>query len=224
VKDTIIKPQSAWFGIVRKDVRIASRSPSYASLFFLPALQAVILAISFQTLELGFGAELGLLTGVSMITLMLPPTMFLMEGLASTYTKSLPMRRRTVIFAKTALTTLTYAVSMFAFLVASRFVGRDLTNMLTFGAVHTLSIVAASMLELVLLARRFWKEGFGTGNIYSRLTTFIIVILPGLALVWIPIIAALAAFFTGSALVLPAFVAAASIEFSVMVGVSYRQR
>jgi len=224
VKDTFIRPQTAWLGIIRKDLRIASRSPSYASLFLLPALQAVILAISFPTLELGFGAELGLLTGVSMMTLMLPPTMFLIEGLASTYTKSLPMTKRTVIFAKTALTALTYAVSMLALFVASQFVGGDLTDMLTFGAVHTLSIVAASMLELVLLARKFWKDGFGTGNLYSRLTTFVLIILPGLVLVWTPIAAALTAFFLDPTLVLPAFLASALTEFAIMTLVAYKQK
>jgi len=43
VEDTRIKPQIPWIGIVRKDLRVASRSPSFASLFLLPAVQTVIL-------------------------------------------------------------------------------------------------------------------------------------------------------------------------------------
>jgi hypothetical protein len=45
VKDLLIRPKSAFFGIVIKDLRVASRSPSYASVLMLPALQIIILVL-----------------------------------------------------------------------------------------------------------------------------------------------------------------------------------
>jgi len=97
VKDTQIKPQVPWLGIIRKDLRIASRVPSFASLFLLPAMQTIILSISFSSLSnLTLIVTLSALIGISMITLLLPPTLLSMEGLASSFTRSLPMKKRTL--------------------------------------------------------------------------------------------------------------------------------
>jgi hypothetical protein len=224
VKDTLIKPQVPWLGIVRKDLRIASRSPSYASLYLLPALQTTVLAISFSSFsEAGFSVALGILTGVSMMTLLLPPTMFSIEGLASAYIRSLPLKKKTLIFAKTALSTFTYAISLAALFLVALFLGRDFTYILAYGIVHALSVAAASMLELVILANKFWKEGFALGNVYARLSTFILIMLPGLAIAFIPIIVAFATFFLAETLTLPVFLITAFIEFAIMAFVAFHE-
>jgi hypothetical protein len=220
VKDTVIRPQIPWLGIIRKDLRVASRAPSYASLFLLPAMQTVILAISFSSIsDVGLNAALGLLTGISMITLLLPPTLLSIEGLASLYTRSLPMKKRTLISAKTLLSTVTYIISLMVLSLVATYQRRDYSFILTFGVINTFAIAAAIMLELTILTNKFWKEGFSVGNIYSRLSTYILIFIPGFALVLIPIIAAVVTFFMAEGLILQVFLAATLVEFAAMTAV-----
>jgi hypothetical protein len=220
VKDTMITPQVPWLGIIRKDLRVASRSPSYASLFFLPVIQTAILALSFSSFsELALASTLGILIGISMITLLLPPTLLSIEGLASAYTRHLPMRKLTMIAAKAFLSTFTYLISLVVLSIVAIFMGRNFSLILIFGAVHGFSVAAAVMLELSILTRKFWREGFAVGNIYSRMSTYIVTVIPGYVLAGIPIVGAFAASFFSSPLVLPVFVALAVAEFVIMTAV-----
>jgi hypothetical protein len=216
VKDTQIKPQIPWLGIIRKDLRTASRAPSFASLFLLPTMQTIILALLFSSSSnQQLFDNLGMLTGISLITLMLPPTLLSMEGLASSYTRSLPMKKRTLISAKALLSTVTYMLSLIALFFVATYVNRGFST-LTYGAIQVLAVSAGIMLELTILARKFWKEGFAVGNIYSRLTTYIPILMSGFALVLLPIIGAFVAFSFAESLVLPVFFVIASSEFAVM--------
>ncbi len=223
VKDTLIRPQVPWLGIIRKDLRIASRSPSYASIFLLPAIQTVILAFSFSSFaDLGLSEMLGLLTGMSFMTVLLPPTLFAIEGLASAYTRSLPLNSRTLIFAKTTLATLTYVISLFVMLTATSYLGRDTASVVIFGGIHVLTVAAANMLEILLLTEKFWKEGFAIGNIYARLSTYILILVPGAIVVFMPIFAAIIMVFLAPELVLPVFLAFAASEFAIVIVVTLR--
>ena len=217
VKDTFIKPQVAWLGILRKDLRVASRAPSFASLFLLPVVQTVAVAIAFPSIGVvGINTVLGILTGISMFTLLLPPTLLSIEGLASTYTRHLPLTKRTLITAKTLLATLTFILSLMVLSIVSFALGRDFSLILIFGAVHSFSIASAVMLELSLLLRKMWREGFAVGNIYSRISTYILILIPGYVMAAVPMICALAAFFIAPPLVLLAFLVAAVTEFAIM--------
>jgi len=218
VKDTLIKPKVPWLGIVRKDLRVASRSPSYASLFLLPPIQAGVLALSFSSFgEVGLASALGILTGISLVTLVLPPTLLSIEGLASVYTRSFPIRRNTVISAKAALSLSTYFLSLTILLTVTALMQRDFSLILVFGVVHMLSIAAAVLLELLLLANRFWKEGFAVGNIYARLSTYILVLVPGFVVALIPIGAAILTYFIVENLTLIVFFGVAVLELSLMI-------
>jgi hypothetical protein len=224
VRDVIIQPQDPLFGIIRKDFRIASRSPSYASLFLLPAIQTIVLSLSFSSFgELGLTATLGFLTGISMITLLLPPTLFSIEGLASTYTRSLPLKKKTLIFSKTLLSTLTYVISIMVLTFVALFLGKDFAVILIFGAVQVFSVAAANSLELIILANKFWKEGFAIGNIYARLSTYILIILPGLVVAIVPIMASFIAYLVWEQLMLPIFLGVALSEFVAITWVANRQ-
>jgi hypothetical protein len=75
------------------------------------------------------------------------------------------------------------------------------------------------MLELTILTRKFWKEGFAVGNIYSRISTYILILIPGYAMAAIPIISAFVAFFLANSFVLPVFLAVAVGEFVLMTAV-----
>ena len=224
VKDTLLRPRTPLFGIIRKDLAIASRSPSYAILFLLPALQVAILAVSFSSFESGLFVTLGVLTGISMTTLVLPPTMFSIEGLASSYTRSLPLRKKTLILAKTLLALFIYIISIIALLVIALFFKKDFTMEIIFGVLNLFSIASASMLELTILARKFWKEGFALGNLYARLFTFILILVPGYIVAGIPMVAAFATYLLAENMVLQVFLTAALAEFAVMSLIVYKQK
>jgi hypothetical protein len=225
VNDTQIRPQIPWLGIIRKDLRIASRAPSFASLFLLPAMQTIILSISFSSFsDMGLSVTLSALTGISMITLLLPPTLLSMEGLASAYTRSLPLKKRTLISAKTLLSIVTYLLSLVVLFFVAMYLKRDFSFILTYGAIHALAVSAGIMFELTVLTRKFWKEGFAVGNIYSRLTTYILILIPGFTIVLLPIIGAFVAFFFAENLVLPIFLLMASSEFAVMTAIVAYQK
>jgi hypothetical protein len=225
VKDTIIKPQIPWVGIIRKDIRVASRSPSYASLFLLPVVQTAVLALTFTSFsEMGPATALGLLTGISLLTLLLPPTLLSIEGLASAYTKHLPLRKRTLTAAKTLLATITYIVSIIILTAVAFFIGKDFVAIATYGIIHTFSVSAAIMLEISLMMRKFWKEGFAVGNIYSRITTYIMILIPGYVLAAVPMVLAFVSFFVAPPLALEVFLAAALTEFALMTAIVLRQK
>jgi hypothetical protein len=216
VTDTQIKPQIPWLGIIRKDLRVASRAPSFASLFLLPALQTIVLAISFSSLSsLTPIIILSALIGISMITLLIPPTLLSIEGMASAFTRSLPMRKRTLISAKTLLSLVTYLISIVVLFFVALYLHRNLNLILSYGLIHAFAMSAGIMLELTLLTRRFWKEGFAVGNIYSRISTYVLTLIPGFVVVAVPIFAAFAAILLGIA-VLPIFLAVGASEFAVM--------
>jgi len=225
VKDTLIRPQIPWLGIIRKDLRVASRAPSFASLFLLPVVQTAVVAITFSSFsEVGPSAALGILTGISMITLLLPPTLLAIEGLASAYTRHLPMKKRTMVTAKTLLSTVTYVISMIVLSIVAVLLGKSFSFILTLGMIHAFSVAAAIMLELTILLRKFWKEGFAVGNIYSRITTYIMILIPGYIVASIPIVGAFAAFFLAPPFFLPVFLVTAVSEFAVMVAVVVREK
>lgn len=223
VKDVQIRPQIPWLAVMHKDVRVASRAPSFASLFLLPVIQTAILAFTFSSSN-GFNltTTLGVLTGISMLTLLLPPTLLAIEGLASTYTRHLPVKKRTLITAKTLLAMVTYTLSLTMLSAIAYYLGRDL-SIFSFGMSHVLSVGAAVMLELTILIRKFWKEGLPVGNIYSRISTYIIILIPGYFVASLPIIAAFMALFSASHLILPIFFTVAISEFALMAAIVARE-
>jgi hypothetical protein len=224
VKDTSVSPQAPWLGIIRKDLRVASRAPSYASLFLLPPLETAILGISFSSVgDIGFSASLGILVGVSLVTLVLPPTLLSIEGLASSYTRSLPLKKRTAIAAKAVLSMLMYTSSLLILILITLYLQRGIIIILTFGSIQMLSVAAASLLELVISARKFWKEGFAIGNIYARLSTYIAIIVPGLILALVPVVAAVAAFVYANSLTPWIYLGVALAEFVLMLLVASRE-
>jgi hypothetical protein len=84
---------------------------------------------------------------------------------------------------------------------------------LTFGAVHILAVASANMLEILLLAEKFWKEGFALGNIFARLSTYILILIPGMIIIFMPIFAAIVAALFYQNLVLQVFFVVGCLEF-----------
>jgi len=134
------------------------------------------------------------------------------------------MKKRTLISAKTLLSTVTYLISLIVLFIVAFYLGRDFSYILTFGTIHMLAIAAAIMLELTILTNKFWTEGFAVGNIYSRLSIYILIFIPGFAVVLVPMIATIVAFFFAEQLVPPVFLSVAFAEFLVMTAVVVREK
>lgn len=220
VKDTFIRPRQAWLGVIIKDLRVASRSPAYASILVLPAIQTVIILISFlrEHIDLNAATVFGFLTGVSFISLIVAPVLFSTETLASAYVRSLPLKRRTVLAAKTSLTVMIYLSSIIVLSLIALYLRKDFVPVVTFGLAHALSVAAASMMQLLLLIKKFWKEESAMSNIYANIYTFAIVLVPGVVICIAPITVGMITLFINTQLTLPLYLATASTELIVAMG------
>lgn len=220
VKDLFIRPKSAFFGIVVKDLRVASRSPSYASILMLPALQTIIIVLSLLSFaSINLETVLGFLAGVSLLSLIVTPTLFSAETLASAYTRSLPLKRRTVVGAKTFLSALTYVSCVIALTIVALYLRRELIFIIAFGLVQAISVAAGCMVELVLLVKKFWDVELTPGNIYTSLFVFIIVLIPGIIVCITPMLACfIIAGFSNVLYTLTIFLAIAIIELGAVAG------
>lgn len=128
-----------------------------------------------------------------------------------------------MIVAKAVVTTLTYAMSIFVLLLAVVFLRKDFSLILTLGAAHIFSVVAAGMLVLSIFTEKLWKEGFAMGNVYARLGTFLRILFPGVLMALTPIVAASITFFLEPALVFTVFFKIAFLEFVIMAIAVLRQ-
>jgi hypothetical protein len=100
--------------------------------------------------------------------------------------------------------------------IVSLALGKKFSLILVFGIIHGFAVAAAIMLELTILMRKFWKEGFSVGNIYSRISTYILILIPAYIMAGVPMVCALVAFFLASAFLIPTFLVAAVTEFVIM--------
>ncbi|MEM3672854.1 MAG: hypothetical protein QW468_01310 [Candidatus Bathyarchaeia archaeon] len=101
---------------------------------------------------------------------------------------------------------------------------KNFVFILTFGAIHTLSVASASMLELKILMDKFWSEAFALDNVYARLSTFILVLVPGLIMVLIPTMVALIAYLLADYLMaLAVFFTVAISEFAIIGLIVFRR-
>jgi len=154
------------------------------------------------------------------MTVLLPPTLFSIEGLSSAYTRSLPITKRTLIIAKTMLATITYIISLLVISACTLYLHKSAFFILTYGGAHILAITAANMLETLLLAQTFWKSGFALGNIYAKLSTYLLVLIPGAIVIFAPVAVAIMMMILKSTLILPAFFATASLELALATVIS----
>jgi hypothetical protein len=106
-------------------------------------------------------------------------------------------------------------ISLSVLVVMTLYMRRNLFYILTLGLAHSFSVAAATTVELIILANKFWKEGFAVGNLYSRLSTFILIVIPGLVVVMVPILAAIFTIVLAPYWVLAVFTAVALIEFGL---------
>lgn len=192
VRDTFVKTNSPWLGIIKKDLRIALRSPSYFSILIMPVIQTVVFSVSLEFLYLSLSeASLGFIPFfiiTLLMVLLLPPTLLAMESVAYSYVGSLPLNKRTLIFAKTFLSSASYLVSLLALslIILMRAPGFVFTIML-FGFIYMMSVVASITIENMLLSRMFGKN-VPSGNLYLKFYFYILPLIISFVIAIVPII------------------------------------
>lgn len=223
VKDTFVRPRPAWLGLISKDLRLASRSPAYASVLVLPAIQTVIIVISFLRAHIALNATtiFGFLTGISFITLIVAPVLFSIETLASAYVRSLPLKKKTVLAAKASLTVMIYLSSIIVLSIIALYLRKDFVSVLTFGLAHVLSVAAACIVQLLILIRRFWKDESAMSNIYANIYIFATVLIPGVVICMAPITVGMIMQLTNVQLTFPLYFATALTELAISIGLCH---
>ncbi|MEM3747764.1 MAG: hypothetical protein QXN67_09965, partial [Thermoproteota archaeon] len=147
VKEVSINPGPPWLGVLKKDLRIASRSPSYFSMLAMPVIQIII--FSFTSLYPDAGGASAeflppmflLLFMISLLmVLILPPALLNTESIAYSYVGSLPLGKRMLILAKTILSSTVYLASLLVLLTITMLRAPGLVSVFAlFGGVFTFS-------------------------------------------------------------------------------------
>jgi len=148
---------------------------------------------------------------------LLPPVLLNMESMAYSYVGSLPLRRRTLIFAKTILSTAVYSTSILVLVLITMLRAPGLVYALALlGGISTFSITASIIVETLLLSRTF-GQAIPSGNIYLKFYAYILPLILSFIIATIPI---LVYFITllltaSSVLSIISFTAASILEFLI---------
>ncbi len=198
VRDVSINPGAPWLGIIKKDLRIASRSPSYFTVLIMPVIQTVIFGFFFSPLysnASGVPTEFLPLTLLSLflipllMVLMLPPALLNTESMTYSYVGSLPLRKKTLILAKTILSSASYLFSLLILLLITMLRTPSLTYAFAvFGSIYTFAIVASIIIETLLLSRVF-GQAIPSGNLYLKFYAYILPVIFSFIVATIPILA-----------------------------------
>lgn len=178
------RPTSVPFAILRKDLRIASRTPGFAFLVLLPLLESAALGIwTFVTspdpnnvLALANAA----VESAALLATFFGPAFFAIEVTGYSYSRSLPLGGRSVLSGKVALVLGIYAAA--TLLVVALTLPRVFQPaiFLAFVAAELPAIAAAALLEYSLLFQRARTRGLPITSLYAGAWWAAAVSIPGL--------------------------------------------
>jgi predicted permease len=179
--------------VIVKDLRIASRSPSYAFLLLLPLLDALGLGLvtiadaprAAEATALGLAA----VTAAALLATFFGPAFFAIEVVAYAYGRTLPLTDRSVLVGKVALVALVYVSA--SVLALGLTLVRVFTPLLfvLFVAAELPAVVAAGVLEIAWLYRRAARRGVAIPNLYTGGWAALLVAVPGVIVAGAPLIA-----------------------------------
>jgi predicted permease len=179
--------------LLRKDLRIASRSPAYAFVVLLPLLDAVVIGLSTfvgnPSADNVFGLGAAAVSTSALLATFFGPAFFATEVMGYSYTRTLPLTGRSLLGGKLALILLVYGLS--ALLVLGFTLARVFAPwvFLAFVAAELPALAAAALLELGILFRVSARRGIAITNLYTGAWWATIVVLPGLAVMAAPLAA-----------------------------------
>jgi hypothetical protein len=164
--------------VVKKDLRLASRSPTHAFTVFAPIAYGVYLAVT-------WASEWAAALGIASFTLASAIALLSTEALAEQATGSLPLTRRLLASSKISLATGVYLLSTGAAAAAAAASGKPALPLALLGLAYA-PAVTASAIVLSLLAFRLSEGGAPPGDLYSRLARNLFPLIAGFLLLLIP--------------------------------------
>ncbi len=191
--DTHIRPRSVSFAILRKDLRVASRTPTFAFLILLPVLNAT--AVGLYTMLSNppgadaFNLATATVASAPLLATFFGPAFFAIEVIGYSYSRSLPLTQRSVIAGKLGLILLVYLVSsgiVFGLTLIKVF---QPGVFFLFIAAELPAVVAAALLELGILYWVAQRRGLPIVNLYAGAWWGAIVTVPGVVFAGAPLLA-----------------------------------
>jgi len=173
-----LKTTHPWLAVVKKDLRLASRSPTHAFTVFAPIAYGVYLAVT-------WASEWASALGIATFTLASAIALLSTEALAEQATGSLPLTRRLLVSSKISLAAGVYLLSTGAAAAAAAAGGKPALPLALLGLAYA-PAVAASAIVLSLLAFRLSEGGAPPGDLYSRLARNLLPLIAGFLLLLIP--------------------------------------
>jgi hypothetical protein len=173
-----LKTTHPWLAVVKKDLRLASRSPTHAFTVFAPIAYGVYLAVT-------WASEWASALGIATFTLASAIALLSTEALAEQATGSLPLTRRLLVSSKISLAAGVYLLSTGAAAAAAAAGGKPALPLALLGLAYA-PAVAASAIILSLLAFRLSEGGAPPGDLYSRLARNLFPLIAGFLLLLIP--------------------------------------
>jgi predicted permease len=178
--------------ILRKDMRIASRTPGLAFLILLPLLDAFILGLSTVVASPSpKAAEAFAFAAVAvaaMLATFFGPAFFATEVMGFSFTRTLPIPRRTLLFGKAALIFIIYVC---ASVLVMALVAAKLSQPIPFAlfaAIELPGVLAAAFLELGVLFHRAERTGIPVATLYSGAWWATLIVVPGLIVAGLPLL------------------------------------
>jgi predicted permease len=218
-------PEAIPFAILRKDLRVASRTPGFALLILLPLLDAGAIGLWSFLGSPGpaqiFSVGLAAVASSALLATFFAPAFFAIEVFGFSYTRSLPIPRDHLLAGKIAMVLGIYGAS------AALVLGLTTAAVRTLGAAGTFAffalaelpaVAAAAVLEFGLLFWRAGKTGLPITNLYAGAGWVLAVSIPGLILAGSPLVIFeyLRAGGSPSPALLPIMAAAAVLELLVV--------
>ena len=191
-KGAQLRPVSAPAAILLKDLRTASRTPGYAFVILLPLIDAVVIGLSSYigapTPKSVFDLAAAAVTTTAILATFFGPAFFATEVMGYSYTRTLPLTTRSMLFGKSSLIVLIYVVA--SAIVVSLTVLRLLNIWLFFAFIiaELPGLIAAAFLEIGLLFRQAQKAGVPVSLMSSGAWWATTVVVPGIAIAGLPIL------------------------------------
>ncbi|MCI4317426.1 MAG: hypothetical protein L3J96_02715 [Thermoplasmata archaeon] len=220
--DTSLRSGSVVWAVLVKDLRTASRTPGYAFLILIPLLDSLALGLStyIQTLS---GANALNLASAAVVTAALlatffGPAFFAIEVMGYSYTRTLPIRQRSLMGGKVALIVCIYLIA--AGLVLGLTVLRVPQPFVFFAFVvaEFPAVIGAAVIEIGLLFLIARRRGLPIVNLYTGAWWAMVVGIPGLFVAGLPYVLFVLLSSSGSTTALLGMATAALLGLAVGLG------
>lgn len=227
-KEFAVRVRRPVYAYVIKDLRVASKLPSTASIFALPVIEIIIIGLNTSGVSLFRATSVLTATGIGcFFSLFSSGVLLATEGTGLDYTLSLPLGSSVIVNAKSVVATLAYVPVPFAIaaLTLSRGNTSDLLTIIPFVQILAVSTATTAQLSFFIrgYSRREGQRGRGgletsgfslmSGGDLIRMAEAIVV---AAVLIGAPMVAYTAAFYVSGGHLVPlgAMIVTAAAEFA----------